>query len=103
MYPEKVHAPAAAGRRSDWVTLALAFTIGVGIMSLRAGFSVLYPAIATDMQLSVAEATGAYALSMPVYAVAVIVSGVLLDRIGIRATMLITLTVQTAGVVLAAA
>lgn len=72
-------------------------------MSLRASFSVLYPAIADDMGLSVTETTGAFAMSMPVYAVAIIIAGVLLDRIGIRNTMLIALGIQASGAVLAAA
>ena len=72
-------------------------------MSLRAGFAVLYPSIAVDMGLSVTEATGAFAMSMPVYAGAIIIAGILLDRIGIRNTMLIALGIQATGALLAAA
>jgi MFS family permease len=71
-------------------------------MCIRAGFGVIYPAFGADLQLTTTEATGAYALSMPIYSVAVIGAGVLLDRIGIRTTMLLSLSVQLVGLVLAA-
>jgi MFS family permease len=71
-------------------------------MCIRAGFGVIYPAFGADLHLTTTEATGAYALSMPIYSVAVIGAGVLLDRIGIRTTMLISLSIQLVGLVLAA-
>ncbi|HEX3247148.1 MAG TPA: MFS transporter [Chloroflexota bacterium] len=87
--------------RSHIGPLVLAFCIGVAVMCIRAGFAVLYPAFGADLHLSTTEATGAYALSMPVYSVSVIGAGVLLDRIGIRTTMLISLSIQLLGLVLA--
>ncbi|MFN0073861.1 MAG: MFS transporter, partial [Chloroflexota bacterium] len=101
VYPSAVKSPSSSGARTHAGPLLLAFCIGVGIMCIRAGFAVMYPAFAADLQLTTTEATGAYAMSMPIYAVAVIGAGVLLDRIGIRATMLISLLVLTLGLVLA--
>jgi MFS family permease len=70
-------------------------------MCIRAGFAVIYPAFEADLHLTTTEATGAYAMSMPIYSVAVIGAGVLLDRIGIRTTMLLSLSIQLLGLVLA--
>jgi MFS family permease len=97
------HAPmkSSPARQRDLLTLIFAFSIGVGVMCIRSGFAVLYPAIAEDLGLSTAEATGSYALSMPIYAVSVIGAGVLLDRLGIRTTMLIALFIETLGIGLA--
>lgn len=75
--------------------------IGVGIMCIRAGFAVMYPAFAVDLGLSTTEATGSYAMSMPIYSLSVIGAGILLDRMGIRTTMLLGLSFQTLGLVLA--
>lgn len=101
MYAERVGTARRIGQRSEFIVLTLAFFIGLVIMSIRAGFAVLYPAIASDLHLTTTEATGAFALSMPVYAVAVIGAGVLLDRLGIRTTMLLALAIETLGVGLA--
>ena len=73
--------------RLPYGPLIFAFFIGVCVMCIRAGYAVIYPAFGADLQLTTSEATGAYAMSMPVYSLAVIGSGILLDRIGIRTTM----------------
>jgi MFS family permease len=88
--------------RSHVLPLIFAFCIGVCVMCIRAGFGVIYPAFGADLQLTTTESTGAYALSMPIYSVAVIGAGVLLDRIGIRTTMLVSLSIQLVGLVFAA-
>jgi MFS family permease len=90
-----------ASGRAHVIPLIFAFCIGVCVMCIRAGFGVIYPAFEADLHLTTTEATGAYALSMPIYSVAVIGAGVLLDRIGIRTTMLLSLSIQLLGLVLA--
>ncbi len=58
------------------------------VMGARATFAVLYPAIVIDLGWSVAEVTTAFSAGLLVYPAAVILVGVLVDRLGCRATML---------------
>ena len=101
VYPSLVQQASRSSTRSHYPALILAFCIGVAVMCIRAGFAVIYPAFGADLNLSTSEATGAYAMSMPIYSVSVIGAGVLLDRIGIRTTMLLSLSIQLLGLVLA--
>lgn len=58
------------------------------MMSHRSGFGVLYPVMVADQGWSVTEISGAFAASMLIYAPAAILTGQLVDRLGVRGTML---------------
>lgn len=71
------------------LVLWLTFAAGFISMSNRSGFGVLYPVMAAERGWSAGEVTGAFSVSMLVYAPAVLLAGLLVDRFGVRATMLL--------------
>ena len=72
------------------------------VMGGRTAFGVLYPAIVADLGLSVSEVTGAYSAGLLIYGPAALGVGVLVDRVGCRATMLGGCACLAAGMVVAA-
>src|SRR5215212_7072208 len=74
----------------------LGFAIGCTGMAQRSAFGVLYPSMVTADGWSVGEVTGAFATAMLVYSPAVVLAGVLVDRLGVKATLLVG-TVLLAG------
>ena len=92
--------PAQPVRSAVW----LAFAAGFISLAHRSGFGVLYPSMVADQGWSVGEVTGAYSVAMLIYSPATVLSGQLLDRLGVRATMLfgtLVLGIGLAGVGLA--
>jgi len=69
-------------------TILLAFAAGFISLAHRSGFGVLYPNMVASQNWSVGEVTGAYSVAMLIYSPAAVLSGQLVDRLGVRATML---------------
>jgi MFS transporter, OFA family, oxalate/formate antiporter len=67
----------------------LAFSTGFVSMAQRVGFGILYPSMVADQGWSVGEITGAFSAAMLIYSPAAVLCGVLVDRVGVRATMVL--------------
>ena len=74
--------------------------IGFTSMAHRTGFGVVYPAMVADRGWTVSEITGAFSIAMLIYSPAAVVTGHLLDRVGVRATMLGGAVLLAAGLAL---
>ena len=85
-----------------WGAVAVGFAAMFTIMGTRTAFGVLYPAMVVDLGWSVSEVTGAFSAGLLVYAPAAVAVGVLVDRIGCRATMLSGCVLLVAGMATAA-
>ena len=72
------------------------------VMGGRIAFGVLYPAMVADRGWSIAEVTGAFSAGLLIYGPAALAVGVLVDRVGCRATMLVGCASMIAGMALVA-
>lgn len=79
------------------LAMALGFAAGFIAMAHRSGFGVLYPAMVADQGWSVGEVTAAFSVAMLLYSPTAVLTGQLVDRLGVRATMLLGALVVTAG------
>jgi MFS family permease len=89
-------------RPSSNAAIALGFLIGFTSMAHRTGFGVLYPAMVADRGWTASEVTAAFSLAMLIYSPAAVLTGQMLDRIGVRATMLLGTTMLSVGLCLVA-
>lgn len=79
------------------LAMALGFAAGFIAMAHRSGFGVLYPAMVADQGWTVGEVTAAFSVAMLLYSPTAVLTGQLVDRIGVRATMLLGALVVTVG------
>ena len=82
--PPRQPSPPGIVRTAVW----LGFAVGFINMGHRVGFGVLYPWMAVDQGWTASEVTGAFSVAMLIYSPAVVLSGFLIDRVGVRAIML---------------
>ncbi|MFN8523589.1 MAG: MFS transporter [Chloroflexota bacterium] len=94
--------PDATSRRPalPWGAVALGFASTFMVMGNRAAYAVIYPAIVADLDWSVAELTTGYSIGLFGYVPAVVVAGLLMDRIGVRITMICGAATVTLGMLL---
>lgn len=86
--------PRDESRQEDGLTAPTSYRLAVAagaggflVASVRAAFSVEYPAIAADLAWSTTEVTAAFSLAMLVYTAFVAGTGLLIDRFGVRRVM----------------
>src|SRR5688500_8122319 len=63
--------------------IALGFLIGFTSMAHRTGFGVLYPAMVLDRGWTASEITAAFSVGMLIYSPAAVLTGQLVDRVGV--------------------
>jgi MFS family permease len=80
--------------------ILLGFVLGFVGMAHRSGFGVLYPAVVADQGWSVGEVTNAFSYGMLIYAPAAVLTGQFVDRLGLRATMLLGIVMLVLGLLL---
>jgi MFS family permease len=89
-----------AALRAHNGAIILGFVLGFVGMAHRSGFGVLYPAVVADQGWSVGEVTNAFSYGMLVYAPAAVLTGQFVDRLGVRATMLLGIVMLVLGLLL---
>src|SRR5438477_11902937 len=77
--------PSGSGLRA---TVGLAFAVGFVGMAQRSGFGVLYPNMSATEGWTAGEVTAAFSMAMLIYSPAALAAGLLVDRLGVRPTML---------------
>src|SRR5215212_11851809 len=80
--------------------ILLGFVLGFVGMAHRSGFGVLYPSVVADQGWSVGEVTNAFSYGMLIYAPAAVLTGQFVDRLGVRATMLLGIVMLVLGLLL---
>src|SRR5439155_17026983 len=78
-------------------TIWLGFAAGFIGMAHRVGFGVLYPGMVADQDWSVGEVTGAFSVAMLIYSPGALLAGMLVDRLGVRSTMLLGTSLLSVG------
>lgn len=89
-----------AAPRAHNIAILLGFVLGFVGMAHRSGFGVLYPAVVADQGWSVGEVTNAFSYGMLIYAPAAVLTGQFVDRVGVRATMLLGIVMLVLGLLL---
>ena len=90
-------AAASRPRERFGAAITLCLAMGVASMAHRIGWAVLYPAVVDAEGWALSEVNGAYSIGNLVYSAAVVLAGFILDRQGIRFSLIV------GGVVLAGA
>lgn len=72
-----------------WAAIGLGCAAMCVLMGSRSAFAVMYPAMVDDLGWSIAEVTGAFSAGLLVYAPSAVAVGFIVDRAGVRTTMLI--------------
>lgn len=74
--------------------------IGFTSMAHRTGFGVIYPAMVADRGWTASEITAAFSIAMLIYSPSALLTGYLLDWLGVRFTILVGSVVLAAGLAL---
>ena len=85
-----------------WAAVGVGFAAMFVVTGVRTAFAVLYPAIVAEMEWSVGQVTGAFSSGLLVYGPTALAVGVLVDRLGCRATMLVGCVLLIVGLGLVA-
>ena len=100
-FPTADRRPQSAKSSAGWRSaVALGFMIGFTSLGHRTAFGVLYPAMVADRGWTTSEITAAFSIAMLIYSPAGILIGHLLDRAGVRFTILTGSVILAAGLAL---
>jgi MFS family permease len=83
-----------------WAVIGVMFVTLFMVLGLRFAFGVFYVAILEDTGWQRAETAGIFSISMGVYAITIILSGALFDRLGPRRLFPVAIVLLAAGVAL---
>lgn len=91
-------APQATGGRLAWIVWVLAVTFVVYLFSFQTGYSIVNPSVQSDVGLSVAQIGTIAAVYTWVFAVCQFFGGSLLDRLGSRRVLPVSIAIVTIGI-----
>jgi MFS family permease len=84
-----VTAAASRPRERFGAAIALCLVVGFASMAHRIGWAVLYPAVVDTEGWALSEVNGAYSIGNLVYSAAVVLAGFILDRQGVRFSLIV--------------
>jgi MFS family permease len=86
------------GGRTAWIVWILAVTFVVYLFSFQTGYSIVNPSVQADVSLSVAQIATIAAVYTWVFAICQFFGGALLDRLGSRKVLPISISIVTLGI-----